>query len=116
MAIPITRTSFRIYKTNDARTLIEHPVKVLANGNEPTQMLVISDSGISVCEKSQVFPTSQNAILSSQEVMGVIGILELTYGKYLIAVTSRKLAATLQSHKIWKVTGGISIPIGGIKY
>lgn len=46
--------------------------------------------------------------------MGVIGVLELTYGKYLLAITARTLAATVQSHKIWKITGGVSIPIGGI--
>jgi phosphatidylinositol 4-phosphatase len=30
----------------------------------------------------------------------------------MIAVTARKLAATIQSHKIWRITGGIIIPIG----
>jgi hypothetical protein len=33
-------------------------------------------------------------------------------GKYLLAITARKLAATIQSHKIWRITGGIAIPIG----
>jgi hypothetical protein len=45
---PIHKTSFRVFKTNDARTLIEHPVRIDANGNEPTQMLVITDNGITV--------------------------------------------------------------------
>lgn len=42
------KTSFRVYKTNDARTLIEHPIRVDAQGNEPTSMLVITDDGISI--------------------------------------------------------------------
>jgi hypothetical protein len=45
---PIHKTSFRVFKTNDARTLIEHPVRLDSKGNEPTQMLVISDDGITV--------------------------------------------------------------------
>ncbi|KAI8897472.1 SacI homology domain-containing protein [Globomyces pollinis-pini] len=108
----IPKTSFRVYKTNDARTLIEHPLRINANGSEPSQMLMITDSGISVAEKQTVFPTSQNAIIYTQEIMGVMGILQLSFGKYLLAITARKLAATIQSHKIWRITGGITIPIG----
>ena len=44
--------------------------------------------------------------------MGLVGILELSFGKYLLAISARTLAATLQSHKIWKITGLVTIPIG----
>lgn len=33
-------------------------------------------------------------------------------GKYLIIVTARALAATLQTHKIWKITAGSALPVG----
>lgn len=45
---PVVRTSFRVYRTNDGRTLVEHPTRIDSLGMEPTKMLVISDSGISV--------------------------------------------------------------------
>jgi hypothetical protein len=77
---PVVRTSFRVYRTNDGRTLVEHPTRIDSLGMEPTKMLVISDSGISVGEKKLVYPTSTNAIVSSQEIMGIMGILELTFG------------------------------------
>jgi hypothetical protein len=112
--IPINRSSFRIYRTIDAKTLVENPIRTDENGNETTQMLVISDSGITVSEQNEVFPTARNAVTSMQEALGIIGILQLTYGKYLLIVTGRKLAATIQSHKIWKITNVSTLPIGGI--
>lgn len=69
--------------------------------------------------------------------MGILGVLELSFGrngngalammaiylnnlpiklnvgKYLLVITARTLAATLQNHKIWRITGGLAIPIGG---
>ncbi|KAI8926150.1 SacI homology domain-containing protein [Entophlyctis helioformis] len=108
----IDRTSFRVFKTVDGRTLVEHPQRLDKNGDEPTQMLVISDGGIAVQDRRQAYPTAGNSIISSHEIMGVLGILELSYGKYLIGVTSRTLAATIQAHKVWRIKTGIAIPLG----
>ncbi|KAJ3320576.1 hypothetical protein HDV06_005202 [Boothiomyces sp. JEL0866] len=111
----VSKTSYRVYKTNDAKTLIENPARLDINGAEPTTMLSITDTGITVGDKTAIFPASANAIIFTQEIMGLIGIIELSFGKYLLAITSRKLAATLQTHKIWKITGVVAIPIGAGK-
>lgn len=98
----IPKTAFRVYKTSDAKTIIESPWR-----DEET-FLEINDSKYSVVSSFQ-----QKLVTSSQEVMGLIGTIELSLGKYLLVVTSRTLACTIQSHKIWKITGGLCIPIGG---
>jgi hypothetical protein len=49
----------------------------------PLEVLIGSD-----IEKKQAYPTSQNAIISSQEIMGVIGIIELAYGKFILIEAS----------------------------
>ncbi|RKO91317.1 SacI homology domain-containing protein [Blyttiomyces helicus] len=51
-------------------------------------------------------------ITASWEVFGVFGVVEFAFAKYLIVATERSLAATVQSHKIWRVTKGAAIPIG----
>ncbi len=33
-------------------------------------------------------------------------------GKYLVVATRRELAATVQSHKIWRITAGELVPLG----
>ncbi|KAJ3359636.1 hypothetical protein HDU91_004855 [Kappamyces sp. JEL0680] len=122
---PVPKTSFRVYKTNDARTIIENPWR------DGETVLEIKDTGVTVGARQDLIPTSHSAIISTQEVMGLIGILELSFGrrqvvltarygsavliagKYLLVVTARTLAATIQNHKIWRVTGGLYIPIGG---
>jgi hypothetical protein len=45
---PIYKTSYRVFKTNDAKTFIEHPVRMDVHGNEPAEMLAIGDGGIQV--------------------------------------------------------------------
>jgi phosphatidylinositol 4-phosphatase len=99
----IPKTAFRVYKTSDAKTIIESPWR------DDEKLLEISDSEVSVISTFQ-----QGLVTNSQEIMGLIGTIELSLGKYLLVVTSRTLACTIQSHKIWRITGGLCIPIGGI--
>ncbi|KAL2920056.1 Phosphoinositide phosphatase sac1 [Polyrhizophydium stewartii] len=116
MSHAIDKTSFRVFRTSDARTLVEHPQRVDRHGDEPSQMLVISDAGIVVQDRKQAYPTSSNAIVSSHEIMGIVGILELAYGKYLIGITQRTLAATIQAHKVWRIKAGVAIPVGSTTF
>ncbi|KAI8905550.1 SacI homology domain-containing protein [Gorgonomyces haynaldii] len=113
---PIHKTSFRVFKINDGRTLIENPVRIDANGQEPSEMLVITASSISVQAKSACFPSSSSAVTNSLEVMGVLGILELSWGKYLLTITARTFAGSIQSHKIWRITGGMYVPLGNTQH
>ena len=145
----VAKTSFRIYKTNDARTIIESPWR------EIESVLEIKDNGLSVGSKqllSQPHPpltlpsfnrprrTDSNFKFCNPLYSGCYGNsgrfravvwygalaiddgnliiitnmpLKLNVGKYLLVITARTLAATLQNHKIWRITGGLAIPIGG---
>ncbi|KAH9269414.1 hypothetical protein BASA83_008497 [Batrachochytrium salamandrivorans] len=112
----LSKTSFRVLQTNDGRTLVENPQRLTVAGTEPSTMLVVTDAGISVQERTDAMPTSTSAIVSSKEIMGVIGFLDLPYGKYLVAVATRMLVATIKSHKIWRIKSGIILAVGSTVY
>jgi phosphatidylinositol 4-phosphatase len=42
----------------------------------------------------------------------VLGLIELSGSKFVVVATTRKLAATIQAHKVWKITAGDLIPLG----
>lgn len=109
---PIPKTVFRCYKTSGGKTLIETPIRLDSAGLEPSNMLVIQDADITVQQKSACFPKDSADITAKYEIMAVLGVLELSLGKYLLAVATRVLVATIQSHKVWKITSGIIIPLG----
>ena len=108
----MNKITFRISKTNDGNTLVESPLKP---GNEaPQDMLKISpDGSASVAKRALCFPTSQSAIIAQFEVMGIIGILPLNLSRYLLVITGRSLVASIQQHKIWRITSGAVIGLGG---
>ncbi|KAJ8325542.1 Phosphoinositide phosphatase sac1 [Batrachochytrium dendrobatidis] len=110
------RSSFKVLQTNDGRTLVENTLRLDMNGDEPSTMLVISDREVKVQEREDALPTSTNTITSTTDIMGVVGLLSLAYGQYLVGITSRSLAATIQSHKIWRIKTGIVIPVAGTIY
>lgn len=107
----VEKNSFRIIKTTAGSLVIESPLRLDSNGREPKDVLVIDDK-ISVKEKASVYPTSTNGINSAVQVVGLLGIKQLTFGKFLIVATKRELAATVQLHKIWRITAGECIPVG----
>ena len=93
---------FRIYKEATGDILVESPTK-------QREMLIIT-STVKVKEQAP------NHVVSSIEAYGLVGILELAWGRYLLAVTSRDLAANIQNHKVWRVTSGMAIPLGNTQY
>jgi hypothetical protein len=50
----VPKTSFRIYKTNDARTIIESPWREIEN------VLEIKDTGLTVASISMIFSSINN--------------------------------------------------------
>ncbi|TPX69023.1 hypothetical protein SpCBS45565_g02713 [Spizellomyces sp. 'palustris'] len=114
MSNKVDRDSFRIFRTRDGRYLAESPhiLKNAKAGEEITDMLVVMQDGVSVQDKKRALPVASDGITSSLEVCGVIGVIELVYAQYLVVATARTLAATLQSHKIWRITAASLLPIG----
>eukprot|EP00842_Homolaphlyctis_polyrhiza_P004648 jgi/Hompol1/5184/HPOL_001918-RA len=114
--IQVERISFKALRTNDGRTLVEHPLSIDRSGIAPSHILALSDSSITVQDKHQAIPTSPGGIIAEYDIMGIVGIIKLAYGRYLLAITARTLAATIQSHKIWRIKAGISIPVGSTMF
>ncbi|KAJ3416178.1 hypothetical protein HDV05_002823 [Chytridiales sp. JEL 0842] len=108
---PIEKANFRVLKLKDGRVLVESPLRIKKNGVEPTEMLVLTKDGAEVKERKAVYPADSD-IANTYEAYAVIGIIEFCFAKYLLICTQRTLASTLQSHKIWRVTSALSIPIG----
>ena len=105
------KNSFRILKTTSGSLVVESPLRLDSQGREPKDVLVIDDN-VSIKEKAAVYPTSTHEIQSAIQSVGILGIKQLTAGKYLIFATKRELAATIQLHKIWRITGGECIVVG----
>ncbi|KAJ3086427.1 hypothetical protein HK102_013156 [Quaeritorhiza haematococci] len=127
----MTKTTFRLYRTRDGRLLIESPRRTKNDGQEVTDMLVVSSDDVVVKgddlhlsfgfgfrwvgwfeDKRQAYPTESGSILSSQEIFGVLGLIELCFAKYLLVVTNRVLAGTIQAHKVWRITNALAVPVG----
>ncbi|KAJ3118364.1 hypothetical protein HDU96_002206 [Phlyctochytrium bullatum] len=108
----VEKASFRVHKLKDGKVLVENPLRVRKNGQEPNDMLVVSREVVEVQDRKLAMPASESAIASSIEVMAVIGVIELCFAKYLLVVTNKSLASTIQAHKVWKVLSGQAIPVG----
>lgn len=106
----VEKNSFRILKTTAGPLVIESPLRLDSTGREPKDVLVIDDK-VSLREKASVYPTSTNGINSAIQVVALLGLKQLTMGKYLVAATKRELAATVQLHKIWRITAGECIAV-----
>ncbi|KAI9093135.1 SacI homology domain-containing protein [Phlyctochytrium arcticum] len=104
-----TRDSFALHRTRDGKYIVETP---LLNPAAESSVLVVSTDGVTVQDKSRAMPVAQDGITASLEICGVIGVLELLFAKYLVVVTARTLAATLQDHKCWRITGASVLPLG----
>ncbi|KAJ3202896.1 hypothetical protein HDU67_000219 [Dinochytrium kinnereticum] len=108
----VEKASFRVHKLKDGKVLIENPVKLRKNGQETNDLLVLTKDGVEVQDRKLAFPASNDAIATTTEAFGIIGIIELCFAKYVLVATKRTLASTIQAHKIWKVLAGQAIPIG----
>ncbi|KAJ3042336.1 Phosphatidylinositide phosphatase SAC1 [Rhizophlyctis rosea] len=56
--------------------------------------------------------TDWTLAIDNRGAVSVRGLLELSFGKYLIVATARSLAATVQAHKVWRITAGSALPVG----
>ncbi|KAJ3102760.1 hypothetical protein HDU97_000299 [Phlyctochytrium planicorne] len=106
------KASFRVYKLKDGKVLIENPLKTRKNGQEPSDVLVVSKETVEVQDRKLAFPATNEAIAMTTEVYAVIGVIELLFAKYVLVVTQRKLVSTIQAHKIWQVVAGQAISVG----
>lgn len=75
----------------------------------------------------------QDRVEVAQDVHGIIGVIELCFckflfainfihaqlpslsilkAKYLLVITGKEFVASIQGHKVWKITRGVALPIG----
>ncbi|KAJ3331132.1 Phosphatidylinositide phosphatase SAC1 [Blyttiomyces sp. JEL0837] len=107
----VEKTTYRVLKLRDGRLLVESPQRIKKNGQEATEMLVINKESCTVQDRKVAYPATAD-VAASYEIHAVIGVIELCFAKYLLVATQRSLVATVQSHKIWRITRGQAIPIG----
>lgn len=99
----IPKTSHKVYQSKNKIT-IESPWR--------DDDLVLEISTLGTKEVSRDLIPNYSEIISTTDIMGIIGVIQLSFCKYLLVVTRRELSCTLQSHKIWKITGAEAISIG----
>ncbi|KAI9013123.1 SacI homology domain-containing protein [Gaertneriomyces semiglobifer] len=111
MPAKIDKDFFRVSKTRDCHYVVEAPylLKDAKVGDEPKDVLFVSRDGVRV-QSIETLPTKD--FVSSLDICGVIGIVDMISSKYLVVATARTLAATLQAHKIWRITKAKLLPIG----
>ena len=109
MTITNEKLSFTVTKLKDDRIVIDSPYESTSTIIHP--MLVISSTVIQLRDKKLVNTLPSNTTIQFQCV-GILGILDLTFGRYLLLATEKKLSSTLQSHKIWSVTKAVCLGIG----
>ncbi|KAI8922270.1 SacI homology domain-containing protein [Powellomyces hirtus] len=108
----VSRDMFRLYRTRDGQSyILESPLKSKKGGEN---MLLISQDAVQVKTLAQAaaLGLDDGPSASQVDICGVVGIIDMILGKYLIVATARTLAATLQAHKIWRVTAASILPIG----
>ena len=111
LKMKVEKNSFRVLRTTAGSLIIESPLRLDSDGREPKEVMVI-DAVVSIADKASVYPTSTHGINAAIQIVGILGLKVLTMGKYLIVATKRELAATVQLHKIWRITAGECIPVG----
>ncbi|KAJ3183435.1 Phosphatidylinositide phosphatase SAC1 [Geranomyces variabilis] len=111
----VARDSFRLYRSSEARPsyVLESPLqpKKASTAGPPSMLVVSPDGVVGVKTLAQVAALGIDDS-SHVDVCGIVGIIDLILGKYLIVATARTLAATLQSHKIWRITAASILPLG----
>ncbi|KAJ3175633.1 hypothetical protein HK101_010624 [Irineochytrium annulatum] len=111
--VAVAKVSYRVQRLKDGTLLVENPYRIKKNGQEPSEVLVVKkdQGGIQVLDRKAALP-SNDLVHSSVDIFAIIGIIDLCFGKYLLVATQRALACTIQSHKVWRVTAGVAIPVG----
>ncbi|KAI8826757.1 Sac phosphatase domain-containing protein [Fimicolochytrium jonesii] len=106
----VRRDHFNVYRTADSSGYVVEDSYVAEAGNA-SSVLVLTPSGASV--KTGVNARSL-ALQGTDpfEICAVVGVIELVLGKYVVVATARTLAATVQSHKIWRITAANLLPLG----
>ncbi|KAJ3010890.1 Phosphatidylinositide phosphatase SAC1 [Thoreauomyces humboldtii] len=109
----VARDTFRLRKTRDGQAyIVESPV-VAKTSNASKGNLSVSEAGVKVLTGAQVDALDiDDTAGASLEICGVVGIIDMLLGKYLIVATARTLAATIQAHKVWRITAASILPIG----
>ncbi|KAJ3413166.1 hypothetical protein HDV05_008369 [Chytridiales sp. JEL 0842] len=73
----------------------------------PDQILTFSptDGTFTVDKRYDEFsPTSSN-VVEEHTVFGIIGLMDLSFGRYVIAVSEKELAAKIKWRNVWRVKG-----------
>ncbi|TPX43396.1 hypothetical protein SeLEV6574_g05079 [Synchytrium endobioticum] len=108
-----SRDTCRLFRTSQGRILVERPLRATKSQQAATQLLVVDlDGSVSVKPRREAYPVEPGSIASISEIFGIVGVLKLAFGNYLLTVSARSLAATLQSHKIYRIVNGNILAIG----
>ncbi|KAJ3256661.1 hypothetical protein HDU77_003009 [Chytriomyces hyalinus] len=104
-----TTETFKVVTAKSGRVVVERPVSAAENVfNVGGSTLVLTADNCVVADGK--LPSLMDTE-SSVDAYALLGVLRLAYTSHLLVVTHRVLAATVQAHKIWRVTGVIAVPI-----
>ncbi|KAJ3294309.1 hypothetical protein HDU79_011182 [Rhizoclosmatium sp. JEL0117] len=96
--------TFSVFTLKTGRVVIENPLSQQANA-----VMVVSDTRCFV--SGGPLPTLSE-VASSVQAHAIVGVVSLCLGRFVLVATDRRLAATIQSHKIWRVTKGQAVRVG----
>ncbi|KAI8622011.1 SacI homology domain-containing protein [Chytriomyces sp. MP71] len=102
--------SFRVVTTHSGRVVVGRPVMAAScDGMSGAATLTVTDTRTTL--SGSPLPSASESVFAT-DAFAVVGIADLCFAKYVLVVTHRTLAATVQAHKIWRVTRGKAIPVG----
>ncbi|KAJ3395199.1 hypothetical protein HDU92_006096 [Lobulomyces angularis] len=113
----IDKSIYRVFRLTDNRLIVEQPSSSTNDYDgtsiprKNSKFLVVNENSLSVEEYPTIFDNDNVNFQLEFTCSGVIGFIQLCFTRYLLVITAKKLSATLQSHKIWKITAGAAIPI-----
>ncbi|KAJ3332864.1 hypothetical protein HDU76_012788 [Blyttiomyces sp. JEL0837] len=70
-----------------------------------------NDGSFHVERRYDEFTPTASQVLEEHLTFGVVGLLDLGFGKYILSVDSKELAATMRAHSVWRLKGIKIIPI-----
>ncbi|KAJ3125869.1 hypothetical protein HK100_010552 [Physocladia obscura] len=101
--------TFQAVETKYGRIVIEAPrFRHSEEDRDDFGVLVVTSKNCFVSAGG--FP-SLDDIRKSVYAHAVIGIIQLTSGPYVLLVTQRELAGTIQTHKVWRVACGCALSL-----
>ncbi|KAJ3009106.1 UNVERIFIED_CONTAM: hypothetical protein HDU68_002822 [Siphonaria sp. JEL0065] len=97
--------TFKVVQTKTTgRVYVESPTSA-----NPDAVLTVTETR---CFVSGAVQPPSSDVLASIQTHAVVGLISLCFGRYLLIATGRKLAATIQAHKIWRITTGEAVRVG----